>query len=963
MLRWIVGSSLKVRFFVLAAAVVLLVVGITRIRKMPVDVLPEFQPPRVEVQIEAQGVSAMEVEEMLTIPMEEMLVGLPGLDSMHSKSVPGLVSILLTFKPGTKERDARQYTQERLTRMRGLPKVSRPPVMLQPLSATSRLVMIAVSSKKLSLIDLSVLTRWTLRPRLLGVPGVSNVAIWGFRDRQLQVQADPEKLRAHGLSVDDVIKGTGDSLLHSNLTYLHASYPGAGGWIDTPQQRIGVRHVHPVTSPDELSRVTIKVDGGVPLTLGEVGKVVEGHWPLIGEALVGDQPGLLLVVEKFPDVDTLEVTRAVNAALDALRPGLAGVELDSSVYRGASFIDLSFANLSAALLAGAVLLVVVLGAFLYDWRVALISLVAIPLSLVAAGVMLSFYGTSLNVMVVAGLVIALAAIVDDAVVYVDNVVRRLRQHRQAASSESTAAIIVEATAEIRSPIVFATLIIVLTVAPVFFMGGTSGAFFRPLAVSYLLALLASLVVALTVTPVLCLLLLNKAPLERRESPLLQWLKARFDAALVPVLGAPRKAAAATAVFAVAGLAVWSFLGQNLLPSFKERDVVVRWEGVPGTSHPEMSRILTRASRELRAIPGVANVTGHFGRAILGDQVVGINAGQLWVNISPSADYATTVAAIQQVVDGYPGLVREVDTYLTDRAQEALTGAGQAIVVRVYGPELDVLRSKATEVRQVLGGIDGLVDLHTELQVDEPHVAITVDLAKAAKYGIIPGDARRAAATLVAGLGVGLLYEQAKVTDVMVWGTPQTRQSVDSIRELLIPTPTGHVPLGDLADVRVTPTPTVIKHENFSRRIDVLANVRGRDVGSVTREVERRLKQVAYPLEYHSEVLGEYAEWQAARNRMLGVAVGAAIGIFFLLQAALGSWRLASITFLVLPGAVIGGALTAGLAGGGVLQLGSLLGFLAVPAIAARSGILLIRHYQRLETEEGEAFGPGLVLRG
>jgi CzcA family heavy metal efflux pump len=822
-------------------------------------------------------------------------------------------------------------------------------------------MMIGLSSKKLSLIDLSVLARWTLRPRLMGVPGVANVAVWGMRDRQLQVQADPERLRAHGLSVDELVKSTGDSLLFSPLTYLNASYPGSGGWIDTPQQRLGVRHIMPVTKPDELARVTVKVDDGVPLRLTDVGQVVEGYLPLIGDALVGDQPGLLLVIEKFPGANTLEVTRALDAALDAMRPGLVGVEIDSSVFRGASFIELSFATLSTALLAGAVLLVVALGAFLANWRAALISVVAIPLSLAAAALMLYLYGTTLNVMVVAGLMIALAAIVDDAVVYVDNVVRRLRQHRQAGGAKSTADIILEASAEIRSPIVFATLIMVLATAPVFFMGGPSGALFQPLAVSYLLALLASTAVALTVTPVLCLLLLNKAPRERRESPLVQALQRRFDAALAPVLGAPRRAAVATAVLALAGLAAWPFLGQELVPAFKERDIMVRWEGAPGTSHPEMARILTRASRELRSLPGVSNVSGHVGRAVLGDQIVGINAGQLWINVSPHADYAATVAAIQQVVDGYPGLVREVQTYLKDRTREALTGASYPIVVRIYGPELDVLRSKAAEVRQLLAGISGLVDLHTELQVDEPHVAVTVDLARVGNYGAIPGDVRRAAATLVAGLGVGNLFEQAKVFDVMVWGTPETRHNPDSIRELLIPTPGGHVRLADMADVRITSTPTVVKHENFSRRIDVLANVRGRDVGSVARDVERRLRQVAYPIEYHSEVLGEYTEWQAARTRMLGVAVGAAIGIFFLLQAALGSWRLAALTVLVLPVALVGGVVAAVLAGG-VISLGSLVGFLAVLAIAARSGVLLIHHYQHLERQEGEAFGPGLVLR-
>jgi len=452
-----------------------------------VDVFPEFAPPYVEVQTEALGLSTAEVESLVTVNLERLLSGIPGLQTIRSRSVPGLSSILLIFERGTDIMRARLLVQERLTLARSLPHVSKLPAMLQPLSATSRVMMIGLSSQELSLIEMSVLARWNIKPALTGVPGVANVSIWGHRERQMQVQVDPERLRANGVSLDQVIEASGNALWTSPLSYLFASYPSSGGWIDTPQQRIEVRHVLPVSSPEDLAQVTIEARDGAPLLLGDVAEVVEGHPPLIGDAILKNGPGLLVVVEKFPGANTLEVTRGVEEVLEALRPGLPGIEIDSQVFRAANFIELALGNLTRTLLVSAILAVLVLVAFLWEWRVALISLVAIPLSLMAALLALYLNGATINTMTLAGLVIALGAVVDDAVIDVENIVRRLRQQRQEGSDKSPAALILEASVEMRGAIVFATLIIVLAVVPVFFMQGVSGAFFRPLALSYALA--------------------------------------------------------------------------------------------------------------------------------------------------------------------------------------------------------------------------------------------------------------------------------------------------------------------------------------------------------------------------------------------------------------------------------------------------------------------------------------------
>jgi CzcA family heavy metal efflux pump len=963
MMRGIIQTSIHFRFLVVVLALAMLAFGAFQLRNMPVDVLPEFSPTYVEIQTEALGLSAEEVEQMITVPMEQdLLAGVAWVDVIRSESVPGLSSVLLYFEPGTDLYKARQMVSERLSQAAvGLPHVSKPPTMIQPLSSSSRFMIVGLSSKELTLIEMSVLARWVIGPRLLGVPGVANVAIWGNRDRQLQVLVDPEQLREAGVSLQQVIETTGNALWVSSLSYLEASTPGTGGFIDTPSQRIGIWHVLPISSPEELAQVPVKATAW---RLGDVAKVVEDHQPLIGDALVEDDPNLLLVVEKLPGTNTLEVTRGVENALEALRPGMAGLEFDTSLFRPATFIEIAIANLRNALLLSVVLVVVALLFLFWGWRTALISFLVIPVSLVAALLVLYLRGSTVNIMLLAGLAAALGALIDDAIVDVENMLRGLRQRRQEGANLSTEEIVLEASLEMRSAITFAMLIMLLAVLPLLLLAGVSGAFFRPLAISYGLALLASMLVALILTPALSAILLPSAPLERRQSPLLAWLQVQYERALDRTMHAPRPVFGALAlVLAVSLVMIPFFRQESLLPSFKEPDLLIQLESAPATSRPEMDRIVARISQELRAIPGVNNVGAHVGRAIFGDQVVGINSAQVWVNLDPASDYQATRAAIQETMEAYPGLSVQVSSNLRQTLSEALTRSGDTVVVRIFGDDPRLLRSKTEEIRQAISGIEGIADLHVVLPIEEPTLEIEVDLTKAQRYGIKPGDVRRVAATLLSGLQVGSLFEEQKVFDVVVWGVPEIRDSLDDVRQLLIETPSGgHVRLSDVAEVRFAPVPTVIRREGISPYLDVGFDVRGRDLGSVTRDVENALEGIQFPLEYHAEVLGEFAERQAAQQRMLVAGIVAAFGIFLLLQASSGNWRLAFFTFLTLPAALAGGALVV-LLGGGVLTLGSLLGFLTLLGMAVRNSVVLTNHYRHLEQQEGEPFGPQLIQRG
>jgi len=954
MLNAIVTWALNMRVLVVAAAVALLVIGINATKNAPLDVFPEFAPPLVEVQTEAHGLSTEEVDALVTVPLENALNGLPFLKTLRSKSVLGLSSVVMIFDTGTDILKARQLVQERLNLAQSrLPAVVQPPVLMAPYSSLSRVLKVGLTSKTLPQMELSELARWTMRPRLMSVKGVANVAIWGQRDKQFQVLVDPQRLRAAGVTLDAITKAVGDAAVISS-----------GGFIDTPNQRLSVTQLALITTPDELARTVVEFRNGAPIRLGDVAEVKIGNPAPIGDAVINDGDGILLIVEKQPWGNTLDVTTGVEAVLDDLKLAMPAVNIDSTIFRPATFIQLSIDHLTEALWLGCLLVIVVLALFLGDWRTTLISVVAIPLSLAIALLLLRWRGETINTMILAGLIIALGEVVDDAIIDVENILRRLRQNVLLANPLPKFRVVLDASIEVRSAVVYASVIIVLVFVPVFYLPGLAGTFFKPLALSYILAIAASLAVALTVTPALSLMLLKVKPGAHRDALLSRGLKAIYRTVLPAFARSPWLALFfLAAAFAGTGWVWQNKMKEEFLPNFKERDFLMHWVEKPNTSVEASKRITIAAATDLMKVPGVRNQGAHIGRAEVADEVVGPDFTELWISIDEKADYDGTIKNVQAVVDSYPGLTRDLLTFLRERIKEVLTGASASIVVRIFGPDLEQLRAHASEVGATLKDVPGVSALKVESISQVPHITIKFKPDAAALHGLSAGQVRQAVTTLISGRKVGEVYQEQRVHDVLVWSVPAVRADFTTLRELLIATPSGgHVRLADVADLAIVPTPNAIKREGASRRIDVTCNVTGRALGDVARDVEGRVAKIAWKQGYHPEVLGEWAERQAAQSRLGWLALASLIGILVLLLADFQSPRLVLLLALTLPFALIGGVMAAWL-GGGVLSLGSLVGFVTVLGIAARNGILLVSHYRHLERDEGQLFNLALVLKG
>ncbi|TDA66759.1 MAG: efflux RND transporter permease subunit [Chloroflexi bacterium] len=961
MMRGIINSSISFRFLVVIIAAVLLVFGINQMANMPVDMMPEISPPYVEIQTEALGLSAKEVEQMITMPMEQdLLAGVAWLDVIRSESVPGLSSVLIYFEPGTDLFQARQMVAERLSQAAvGLPHVSKPPTMIQPLSTASRFMIVGLSSSELSLIQMSVLARWTIAPRLMGVPGVAHVSVWGNRDRQLQVQVDPDRLRARNVTLEQVVETTGNALWVSSLSYLEASTPGTGGFIDTPNQRLSIWHVLPITSAEELAQVPI--EGTKSLLLSDIADVVEDHQPLIGDAVVNDNPNLMLVVEKLPGTNTLQVTRDVERALDLIRPGFTAIDFDASIFRPATFIEMAIANLTQTLVIAAILILVLLGLFLYSWRAVLVGLASIAFSMVAALYVLYLRGETLNAMVLAGLVVALGVIIDEAVVESDIIVRRLIQNRHMEEPLSTVEVVRESLAEVHGSTIFSTLIMLLLVVPIFFIRGVTGSLYQATAVSYLLAVLAALVTGLIVIPAFSLIFFANNQPVKRFSPISVWFTNSYSRFVLRSLSKPNAIfAIAIILVLVVAVSVPLFGYPQELPTMREPYVQVSLEAAPGTSHQAMDRIVSLVSSDLRSIPGVLNVGAHVGRAVFGDQVVGINSAQLWVQIASDGNYTSTVGAIEDLTSGYTGVKMDVHTYTDQVLNQPHFTTSETMTLRVFGEEQDVLRSEAEKLQSLIASIEGVSDAQVIYPAVEPTIEIEVNLPVAQKYGIKPGDVRRTAASLFSGIQVGSLFEEQKIFDVVVWSTPETRDSISDIRNLMIDTPSGgQVRLGELADVRMVASPTVIKREAVSPYMDVYFTVAARDAQAVVTEINATLQNYLFPLEYHAEVMGDYSSRLLSQQQLLISGLVVLIGIFLLVQAATRNWRLAIALLLSLPAAVSGGILATVISGKQISLL-SMFGMLAIVGICLRSVILLINRCQAL-AKKGEITTELVVL--
>ncbi|MFO0802826.1 MAG: efflux RND transporter permease subunit [Gemmataceae bacterium] len=979
MLTALVDWSVRNRVVALALAAFLLVLGSYAAGHAKLDVFPEFAPPEVVIQTEAPGLSPQEVEQLVTQPIETAVNGLPRLDVIRSKSVQGLSVITVIFNDGTDIYRARQQVGERLAELAGqMPEGVRSPRMAPLTAATGRLVTVGFTSEKLSPQELRDVIQWNVRPRLLGVGGVASVTIYGGEVRQFQVRVDPDALAARGLSVTDVLDAA-----------RQATGVRGAGFVENDRQRLTLRAEGQVRSARELGDTLLLPTVGSPIRLKDVADVSEGAAPKFGDAAVNGTPAVTLVVSKQIDVDTPDTTRRVEAELEDLRPILEkqGITYHPALFRQADFIEVAVGNVTHSLVLGAVLVAIVLFVFLFNLRTAFISLTAIPLSLLGAVTVLWACGVSLNTLTLGGLAIAVGEVVDDAIIDVENIFRRLRENAAAGNPRSTAGVILSASLEVRSAVVYATFIVILVFVPVFFLTGLQGRLFAPLGYAYVLAVLASLLVALTVTPALSMFLLPRAsgaeepPLLRRlqggYERLLRWLDRQF--ALVVVLTMLLIAAAAWAMLGFGG---------EFLPEMRENHAVVHMRGLPGSSLPESMAAGRNVTAELRKRPDVRSVSQQAGRAELGEDTWGVEYSELEVDLTPlrGEDAEKVQRELRRALKQTPGYSFEVMPFLTERIKETLSGTSGSVVVKVHGEELASIDRTAADVARVLNDIPGHDNVLVEPQIGAPELVIRVRAEDAARFGLRPVQVLDAVRTAFQGTVAGQVYDRNRVYDVVVLLDDNTRMDVDAVAELWLTVPAsltatppagvveprasptesgvtaGKVRLKQVADVFLSDGRFLISHEGATRRVAVTCQVKGRDLGSFVAEAERRVKSVELPRGVYVSFGGEYEAKRTAQRELLWLSVGASVGIVLLMWSAFGSVRRLILLLLNLPFALVGGVMAV-YAKGGVLDVGSMIGFVTLFGITMRNGIMMVSHWQHLREHEGVAWGADLIVRG
>jgi CzcA family heavy metal efflux pump len=963
--RWIVATSLKFRYLVIGLAVVITYFGVQTIGHQKLDVFPEFAPVSVEIQTGCLGLSPTEVEQLTTVPLEAALQGIPGVNDIRSDSEPQLSAIWLYFNPGTNELHARQLVQERLQiTAPSLPTWCDPPQLYPIVSATSRIIQIGLTSTKISAMDLSMISQYLIRPRLMAVPGVANAAIWGQRRKQIMIEGNPAELAKYHISLGEVMAIAANAVDTTEVKYVTGAKVGALGYIDAPNQRVYLRDIQPIKTPAQMAAVPVTRSGNGFVRIGQLANVVWGYPPLTGDAVINGKPGEMIVVEKFPDANTLQVTNAVLAALKQLAPGLKGIDVDPNIFRQASFIQLAIHNLSVSVLLGCILVVFVLFAFLFQWRGALISLLAIPLSLAAAAIVFEATGATVNTMILAGFAVAVGVVVDDAIIDMENIIRRLRAWRASGKRITPLHLVLAASLEVRVAILYATLINIVAVVPVMLVGGLTGDFFRPLALAYGIAVLASMLVALTVTPALGLVLLPSAQLKAADPPLMRVFKKMYAVALKPLLKVPAVALVVALAAVAFGGVLYPRLGSDLFPTFKEPDFLMHFVTKSETSVGDMDRQVTQVQKEVLAIKGVAQVGAHIGTAPLGEEVNGVNFSENWIALKPNANYDKVMNQIRAVAASHPGSYSDVLTYLHERIDEVLTnGTTEDVAVRIYGPKLVTLTQIAGEVKHALNHIPGLDDVLPAPLEFIPEIDITVNNVAAEKYGLTAGGIRREAAIMISSEPVAEIPTDGNLYTIAMWSTQQTRANLTSVYQLPLDTPNGgHVALGKVASIVIRPGPSVIYRENGTRADEVDADISGGSLSTILGAVHAALAKIKMPRGYSTTVLGEATERAAAQKSLLEYGIGALLLILLLLQAAFRDWRIAILEFLTLPVALVGGIIAA-YGDLGTITLGALVGFFTVLGIAARNGILMISHFKHLEDQENVPFGPGLIIRG
>ena len=953
MLNRIIQWALHNRLLVMVGAVALLAYGGVVALRSPVDVFPDLTAPTVTVLTESHGLAPEEVESLVTLPIEAAMNGAAGVFRVRSNSAIGISIVFVEFEFGTDIFRARQLVTEKLQQVR-MPAGVSPPV-LGPISSTMGEIMeISITGKTTAPMELRSIADWVVRPRLLGVPGVSQVMIIGGETKQFQVLVDPAKLADYGLTLEQVTEAVSASNANA-----------AGGFLERTNEEFLIRGRARVYSPEDLGNSVITVREGTPILIKNVATVRAGAALKRGDGSYNALPSIVATIQKQPNANTLEVTEQIEATLASLKSSLPpDVTIDTKAFQQADFIKRAVGNVRTALIEGGVMVTVVLFLFLWNFRTTFISLTAIPLSLITAILAMSYFGISINTMTLGGLAIAIGELVDDAIVDVENVFRRLRQNAQSATPEPTVGVIFRASSEIRNSIVFATLIIVLVFLPLFSLGGFEGRMFAPLAFAYIISISASLVVALTVTPVLCYYLLGRSNVihEERDSRLVAWLKRHYARVLDWTLRHPYKIIATSAAMLLVAVLLVPFMGREFLPPFNEGTLNINANMPPGTSLQESNRIGTIIEQVLHEVPEVVSTTRRTGRAELDEHAAGVNTSELEV-VTREADrrHAEVMEDVRQRLARLPGVESEVGQPISHRIDHLLSGTRAQIAIKLFGSDLATLRTKAGEIRDAMAGVPGIVDLLVEPQVGVPQVQINMDRQAAAAVGLRAQDLAETVDTAFNGHVASQVLEEQKTYDVLVRFDDSARQSVESIAKTLIDTPANtKVPIGQVAEVRVDQGPNTINRENVQRRIIIQANVADRDLGSVIGDVRAAIgRKVQLPQGYFVQYGGQFESQEKASRQITLLSLVAIAGIFLLLYIALKSVRSALLVMANLPLALIGGVVMVFLSGG-TLSVASLVGFITLFGIATRNGIMLVSHYSHLMVEEGVGFREAIV---
>ncbi len=955
-IRW----SLQNRLFVLLGAGILLASGAYTALHMPVDVFPDLTAPTVTIITEAHGMAPEEAESQIAFPIETALNGAPGVRRVRSAAATGIAIVWVEFDWGTDIYQARQIVSEKLQlASASLPPGADRPTLAPVSSIMGEILFIALTSDRHDGMELKTTADWVLRKRLLAIPGVSQVIPTGGETKQYQVVLRPERLGAYGIAVDEVVKALRETNENTSAGFL----------LEGGQQYLihGLGRVRQVA---DIGETVVAVRGREPVLVRQLGDVRIGPALKIGEGSHDGRPAVILGIQKQPGANTLELTRRLDAALDELQAGLPkGMEIDRNIFRQSDFIEVAIRNVLGSLRDGALLVILIVLAFLASGRATAITVLAIPLSLVTAVLAMRALGATINTMTLGGMAIAVGALVDDAIIDVENVARRLRENgrKPEAARRPSMLVVFEASKEIRSSIVYATVIIVLVFLPLFFLSGVEGRLLAPLGFAYVVSLAASLVVALTVTPALCSVLLpgSKAVREDREGFLVHWLKARYQPVLAAVIDRHRIVlAASVALFVAAGVG-FGLAGRAFLPDFNEGTLTLSAVTLPGTSLGESDRMGRLVEETLLSHPEVVATARRTGRAELDEHAQDVNSAEIDVGLRMGKrSKEDFLAALRSDLSRIPGMSITIGQPISHRIDHMLSGTRASVAVKVFGDDLVELRRLGEQVRGVMAGVPGVVDLSLEQQSDIPILTVRFDRPAIARHGLRIQQVAEAVETAFQGTVASRVLEGQAAFDLAVRYDRSALTDLEAVRGMLVTTPSGaRVPLHALAEIRKDRSPNAVSRENVQRKIVVMCNTSGRDLGSVVEDIRRRVAaSVPMPPGYRVDYGGQFESAEQASRTLLLLGIAVVLGIFLVLFVALSSGRDAAVVMVNLPLALAGGVAGVWISGG-VLSVASIIGFITLFGIATRNGLMMISHVHHLVEHEGVTDPREAVLRG